>query len=166
MPGAVTGFSLLEVLIAATVFALGLAGLTALLLSNIIISAGARHAGVASVAAANLAEQIQMNPVALNRYINPPEYLSRICMGGEQCTPEEQADYDFRLWQIELAERIQNARGLVCHDSTPEDGTEGNGYCDGTGPLVIKIFWSGSGNAGSEDARQQPKQHRFTLEAG
>lgn len=155
-----SGFSLIEVLVASTVFSLGLAGFSALLLASIIGSAEARLEGVASIAAANLAEQIRLNPGALDRYLNPPEYISRICTGDSQCTPEQQADYDFRLWQLELADSIKNARGLVCHDETPEDGVEGNSHCEGTGPLVIKIFWRGQGH----DINGQPRQHRFSLE--
>jgi hypothetical protein len=101
-----------------------------------------------------------MNPVALHRYLNPPENISIICVGETQCTPEQQADYDFRLWQLEIADRIQNARGLVCRDGTPEDGAEGNSHCDDTGPLVIKIFWDG----GRTDENGQSEQHRLVLE--
>jgi len=155
-----SGFSLLEVLVAATVFSLGLAGFAALLLASIIGSAQARWEGIASMAAASLAEQIRLNPDALDRYLNPPENVSRICTGNDQCTPEQQADFDFRLWQLELADRIHNARGLVCHDGTPQDGVEGNSHCDGAGPLVIKIFWEGQG----VDGNGNPRQHRFTLE--
>jgi len=154
------GFSLIEVLIASTIFSLGLAGFTALLLTSIINSTEARRQGMASVAAANLAEQIRLNPVALEHYLDPPEQISKICSGNTSCTPVQQADYDFRLWQLELADSIPNARGLVCRDETPMDGIEGNSHCDGTGPLVIKIFWKGRGNqdpAGSSD-------HRLTLE--
>ncbi len=154
------GFSLLEVLVASTVFSLGLAGFTALLLASIIGSAEARREGIASMAAASLAEQIRLNSVALNRYLNPPESISRICSGATLCTPEQQADYDFRLWQLELADRIQNARGLVCRDETPQDGVEGNDQCDGAGSLVIKIFWNGQGNNSNGGANQ----HRFALE--
>ena len=155
-----SGFSLLEVLIATTVFSLGIAGYAALLLTNIIGSTQARREGIASIAAASLSEQIRLNPIALDRYLNPPEVVSRICTGSDQCTPEQQADFDFRLWQLDLADRIKNARGLVCHDGTPQDGVEGNDHCDGTGPLVIKIFWNGQG----VDDDGQPRQHRFTLE--
>jgi type IV pilus modification protein PilV len=154
------GFSLLEVLIASTVFSMGLAGLTALLLTSIIGSTEARRQSFASMAAASLSEQIRLNPIALNRYLDPPEYISKMCTGGDLCTPEQQADYDFRLWQLELADGIQNARGLVCRDETPQDGVEGNIRCDGTGPLVIKIFWVGQGI----DDRGGPRQQRFTLE--
>ena len=155
-----TGFSLIEVLIASTVFSLGLAGFAALLLASIISSAEARREGIASIAAASLSEQIRINPTTLNRYLNPPDDISTICSGGTPCSPEQQADYDFRLWQLELANSIPNARGLVCHDETPGDGVEGNDHCDGTGPLVIKIFWRGQGSGNQGIA----PQHRYTLE--
>lgn len=155
------GFSLIEVLVAGTVFSLGLAGFSALLLSNIISSAQARQAGIVSIAAANLSEQIRMNPDALERYLEPPEYVSKICTGDAMCSPEQQADYDFKLWQLELADRIHNARGLVCRDETPEDGIDGDSHCDGTGPLVIKIFWHGRGS----ENNQQATRFRYTLKA-
>jgi type IV pilus modification protein PilV len=150
----------LEVLIASTVFSLGLAGFAALLLTSIIGSTQARREGIAAMAAASLSEQIRMNPVAMDRYLNPAENISIICAGGNQCTPEQQADYDFRLWQLELADSIQNARGLVCRDETPQDGFEGNDQCDGSGPPVIKIFWYSQGNVEISESGQ----HRFTLE--
>jgi type IV pilus modification protein PilV len=161
-PCTFAGFSLLEVLVAGAVFSFGLAGLTALLLVSIIGSAEARQEGIASVAAANLAEQIRLNPDALQRYLNPPETISRICLGGDQCTADQQADYDFGLWRVDLADRIKNARGTVCHDSTPEDGVDGSNHCDGAGPLVIKIFWREPGEANT----QNPSQQRFVLEVG
>ena len=155
-----SGFSLLEVLIAATVFSLGLAGFAALLLTSSIGSTQARKEGIAAVAAASLAEQLRMNAAALDRYLYPPESISRICNGDAPCTPGQQADYDFRLWQLDLADRIHNARGLVCRDGTPGDGVEGNAQCDGAGPLVIKIFWQDR----SERVNGEPGQHRYSLE--
>ena len=155
-----SGFSLIEVLVASTVFSFGLAGFAALLLASIISSAEARRESIASMAAASLAEQLRLNPTTLDRYLNPPEYVSRICSGENLCTPEQQADYDFRLWQLELADSIKNARGLICHDGTPQDGVEGDNHCDGAGPLVIKIFWRGQG----ADESGNPIQLRYTLE--
>jgi len=165
------GFSLIEVLIASTVFSLGLAGFTALLLSSIMGSAEARRESIASMAAANLSEQIRLNPLALDRYLNPPKNIARICTTDNNCPPEQQADYDFKLWQLELADSIRNARGLVCRDETPEDGIEGNSQCDGAGPLVIKIFWNSQGNGqannqsngtGGEDSGNTTS-HRLSL---
>jgi len=154
------GFSLIEVLVASTVFSLGLAGFTVLLLTSIQESTEARRQGIAAVAATNLAEQIRLYPTMVERYIDPPQHISKICSGKKPCSPDQQADYDFRLWQLELADSIPNARGLVCHDETPMDGIEGNSHCDGSGPLVIKIFWK-SGRRGSQTGSDS---HRFTLE--
>ena len=154
------GFSLLQVLVASTVFSLGLAGFAALLLTSIISSAQARREGIAAMSAASLAEQIRLNPAGLNRYLNPPENIAAICFGESQCTPEQQADYDFRLWQLDLADSIQNAKGRVCRDETPDDGDEDGDQCDGSGPLVIKIFWYSQGHADIPESNH----HRFTLE--
>ncbi len=158
-PGRGAGFSLLEVLVASTVFSLGLAGLAALLLNSISTSAEARRESLATVAAVSLAEQIRLNPSALDRYLNPADTIIAICMGGDTCSPQQQADYDFRLWSLELADTINSASGLVCQDSTPADGINGDARCDGTGPLVIKIFWNGP----DKDTHPGGNPHRFTL---
>ncbi len=156
-----SGFSLLEVLVASTVFSLGLAGLSAMLLLSFAGAADAERESNAASAAASLAEQLRLNPVALDRYLDPPDQITQICTGRNTCTPAQQADYDFRLWQLELANGVPGARALVCHDATPEDGIEGNEHCDGTGSLVIKIFWQGSGHI--RNGSQLPGQHRFVL---
>lgn len=154
------GFSLLEVLIAGTIFSFGLAGFSGLLLNSIAGAGEARAEGAAALAAANLAESLRMNPAAAQRYLDPPEVVSSICGAAVQCTPEQLADYDFKLWQISLADSIPNARGLVCRDGTPQDGGEGNARCDGAGPLVIKIFWSGP----RADADGRAQVHRYVIE--
>jgi prepilin-type N-terminal cleavage/methylation domain-containing protein len=122
----ISGFSLLEVLIASSIFSMGLAGVAALLLTSISQSAEARREGLAAMAAASLAEQIRLNPVALNQYLNPTDTISITCLGMEHCFP--------------------------CHDATPMDGEAGDDHCDGAGPLVIKIFWAGPG--GDQQSRQ------------
>lgn len=158
--GKYSGFSLLEVMIASLIFSFGLAGFASLLLASMAGASEARLDATATLAAASLAEQLRMNPAALNRYLDPPGVISGICDGSIECTPWQQADYDFGLWKIELADRIPNARGLVCRDGTPQDGGEGHAQCDGTGPLVIKIFWPGHRNAADGLLRQ----HRQVLE--
>ena len=151
-----SGFSLLEVLVASTVFSLGLAGLAALLLASISGSAAARRMGTASMAAASLAEQIRLHPTALQHYMDPPKYIAQLCTSTEKCTAGQQADYDFKRWQLNLSDNIPGARGVVCHDSTPRDGVFDNGQCDGSGPAVIKIFWRGPA---------ADNQHTFSVKA-
>ena len=147
------GFSLVEVLIAGTIFSFGLAGFSGLLLNSIAGASEARAEGSAALSAASLAESLRMNPVAKLRYLDPGTVVTSICDASADCTPEQLADYDFKLWRIALANSIPDARGLVCRDGTPQDGGEGNAQCDGAGPLVIKIFWSGPST--SADGRAQ-----------
>jgi len=159
------GFSLLEVLIASTIFSLGMSGLSALLLFNLSSSAQSRNASTACSAAANLAEQIHLNPLAIDRYLNPPGSISRSCQsstvgsGPAMCSPPQQADYDYSNWQIELAEQIRNSTAVVCKDSSPEDGDRNHYQCDGDGSIVIKIFWGGPANS----ANQTASEYRYTL---
>lgn len=154
------GFGLLEVLIASLVFSFGLAGFASLLLASLASATDARQQGAATLAAASLAEQLRANPAAVRRYLEPPALVVTLCEGGTECTPEQQADYDFKLWQVDLANRIGNARGLVCRDGTPQDGGEGDARCDGAGLLVIKIFWPGHSVKTNGDL----KWHRYVLE--
>jgi type IV pilus assembly protein PilV len=154
------GFSLVEVLIAGTIFSFGLAGFSGLLLNSIAGASEARAEGAAALSAASLAESLRMNPVARLRYLDPGTVVTSICDASAACTPEQLADYDFKLWRIALANSIPDARGLACRDGTPQDGGEGNAQCDGAGPLVIKIFWSGP-RIGA-DGRAQA--HRYVIE--
>jgi type IV pilus assembly protein PilV len=158
--GRQSGFSLLEVLISSVIFSYGLAGFASLLLTSMAAASEARLEGAATLAAAELAEQLRMNSGALQRYLAPTDLVTVLCTGTSTCTPEQQADYDFRLWQIGLADRIKNARGLVCRDGTPQDGGEGNAQCDGSGPLVIKVFWPGH----RKDKDDQVQRYRYVLE--
>ena len=168
------GFSLLEVLIASTMFSLGMAGLSALLLTSLSSSAQSRKTSVASVAAANLAEQIRFNSLAIDRYLNPPATVSKDCQasgsgsgsgggsGTVVCTPQQQADYDFGSWQLELTKQLPHSAVKVCKDHTPEDGDIIDAQCDGGSLLVIKIFWATPPSADNPSINK----HRYTLVTG
>lgn len=160
--GKCTGFSLLEVLIASTMFSLGMAGVAALLLTNLSSSAQSRKTSVASVAAANLAEQIRLNSLAIDRYVNPPGSVSKDCQSPAFCTPQQQADYDFGSWQLELSEQLPHSAVKVCMDNTPEDGDVIDDQCDGGSVLVIKIFWATPPTTNNLSVHK----HRYTLVAG
>lgn len=172
--GKCTGFSLLEVLIASTMFSLGMAGLSALLLTNLSSSSQSRKTSIASVAAANLAEQIRLNSLAIDRYLNPADTASKDCQssgsgtassggsGAVVCTPQQQADYDFELWQLELTDQLPHSAVKVCMDNTPDDGDVIDAQCDGGSLLVIKIFWATPPSADNPSINS----HRHTMVAG
>ena len=67
------------------------------------------------------------------------------------CTPSEVAQSDFADWTAAVASLLPSGSGVVCMDSTPDDGTPDAPACDGAGTvLAIKVWWSEKGT-----------QHRF-----
>ncbi len=144
------GFSLIEVMIAAGIFSTGLGGLSLLLLTAVMGTAEASHQTIASTQASSLAEMIAMNPAASGHYINPLPG-ARPCMVGDSCSSEQLASADFNHWQGKLASELPGGRGLVCRDSTPDDGHSANPACDGAGNLVVKVFWVERRHQNNED---------------
>jgi len=164
-----SGFSLIEVIIAAAIFSTGLGGLSLLLLTAVMGTAEASHQTIASTSASSLAEMITMNSVASGHYINPLPGAEP-CMVGDDCSSEQLAYADIDHWLGELARELPRGSGLVCRDSTPDDGhsadpacglvcrdsTPDDGHsadpaCDGTGNLIVKVFWMELRHQGDED---------------
>ena len=135
-----SGFSLIEVIVAAAIFSTGLGGLSLLLLTAVMGTAEAGHQTFASTRATSLAEMIAMNSAATGHYINPLQQAEP-CMVGENCSGEQLASADINQWLVELARELPRGSGLVCRDSTPDDGHSADSACDGTGNLVVKVFW-------------------------
>ncbi len=134
------GFSLIEVIVAAAIFSTGLGGLSLLLLTAVMGTAEAGHQTIASTRASSLAEMIAMNSAASGHYINPlPQ--AEPCMVGDSCSSEQMASADIGHWLGELARELPRGSGLVCRDSTPDDGHSADPACDGSGNLVVKVFW-------------------------
>ena len=62
------------------------------------------------------------------------------------CTPAQMAQNDYYEWNQEAAALLPSGVAIVCHDSTPDDGTPGSPDCDGLGDaFTVKIFWSEKG---------------------
>jgi len=144
-----SGFSLIEVIIAAAIFSTGLGGLSLLLLTAVMGTAEASHQTIASTRASSLAEMIAMNSAASGHYINPLPGAEP-CMVGDDCSSEQMASADLDHWLGELARELPGGSGLVCRDSTPDDGHSANPACDGTGNLVVKVFWMETHHQGDE----------------
>lgn len=140
-PGRHRGFSLVEVLVAATVFSLGLGGLSLMLLNSAQGSLSARNQTTAAMYAASLAELILLNPAARGHYINPPALSGADCFAPETCSGAAWAAGNLARWRYQLQRSLGAASGLVCLDATPEDGDSADPDCDGNGSAVVKIFW-------------------------
>ncbi|MBI3368743.1 MAG: type IV pilus modification protein PilV [Burkholderiales bacterium] len=64
------------------------------------------------------------------------------CGATSSCTPDKMAGLDFYQWNTALAAELPSGAGVVCIDSTPDDGTAAAPACDGIGAtLAVKVFW-------------------------
>jgi len=135
------GFSLIEVTIASAIFSVGLAGVSLMLLTAIMGTAEAGHQTVATNSADSLAELIAVNSDAAGHFVNPQAADLGLCIDTLDCSYAEMAAAEVGTWQQELAAGLPNGSGLVCRDSTPDDGLAGDAACDGNGGLVVKVFW-------------------------
>lgn len=70
------------------------------------------------------------------------------CGYSAACSPAQMAALDYWVWSNTLANQLPVGKGVVCLDSTPDDGTATQPACDGTGSgFAVKVFWSERGTA-------------------
>lgn len=134
------GFSLIEMLVATTVFSFGMGGMAAMMLSAAGGMSESEHHSLAHLGAASMAATLQLSPTALQHMANPPG-SAPLCFEQDGCTDADWAVARYLLWQSRLATELPGGRGMACRDSTPNDGTAEAPACDNTGPMVTKVFW-------------------------
>ena len=149
-----SGFSFVELSVATAVFSMGLGSLSLMMLSAIQGTAEARHQTVATTQATSLAEMIAMSSDAYGHYVNPLASTPGACSGAF-CDDAAMAAGNMAFWQAQLHDQLPGGGGLVCRDSTPDDGDLNEPACDGQGATVIKIFWEESRHANSEAGGQR-----------
>jgi type IV pilus assembly protein PilV len=145
--GGLRGFFLVEVLVSIVIISIGLLGLA--LLHAVAVAKGnssllrskATELGYA------MADRIRVNLIASNAgaYVSmtPGSGLTDPGCISVNCTPAQLAVSDYVEWSAEVASSLPQGAGVVCIDSTPDDGTPAAPACDGNGSvLVVKVFWS------------------------
>jgi type IV pilus assembly protein PilV len=144
------GFTMLEVMIAIVVIAFGLLGLAGLQAFSLKNNQSASLRVAATMLAADMVDRMKANfqGVIAGEYNkpNPADYGTAVpgCLTTSGCTPQELAQNDLREWADRIAAALPNANGIVCLDSTPNDGADqANPACDNAGATlyVIKIWW-------------------------
>lgn len=134
------GFSMIELTVATAIYSIGLSGISIMMLAAVGGTNGAQHQTTAVTQAGSLAEMIAMNPAAVGHYINPLAANEDSCVAG-RCSPDEMAALNMNFWQTQVQRELPAGEGLVCRDSTADDGNALDPSCDGNGGLVIKVFW-------------------------
>ena len=116
-----SGFSLVEVLVAVLILAVGLTGLAGLQIAGIRNNQTAYHRSVATQLAYDMADRIRSNQVGMvgGLYNKGTEGTSGSSCESGSCTPEQLAAYDLKRWNDELAAKLPGGVGVVCKDSTP-----------------------------------------------
>lgn len=163
MQGKSRGFTLVEVLVALFVLALGIVGAGAAQLSAERTRQQSALMSEAAWLAASLAARMQVNPslASLPEGANPylalaydaadgPPVAGASCFDAA-CTPAQLAEFDLHDIRAAVHARFPRGRILVCRDSTPWDDAAGRWRwrCDGAAGAVpvVKLGWLGSGAA-------------------
>jgi type IV pilus assembly protein PilV len=148
----VSGFTLIEVLIALVVVAVGMLGIAKLFIVALQNSASTSSGTAAVSLAADLADRIRANRTATAAYqANSPVAAApgTVCVGGalsfaQVCTPAQMAAYDLYLWDQEVrCVGPGGVRAASCWAAGPTWTVTYTPNPAGTGPnsYTIQINW-------------------------
>ena len=145
------GFSLIEVLISIFVLSVGLLGAAGLQLSSLQQQQSAYLRSQATVIAYDMVDRMRANAVGLSAgdYNNPTATYNSGCTTTTGCTTSQMAAHDFYEWagngatENSIAKLLPNGVGVVCIDSSPDDGDTADSKCDNSGSVyAVKVWWS------------------------
>lgn len=144
------GFALIEVLVSVVILALAALGYAKLQLSGLSANASAMWRSKATVLAYEAADRVRANlpGVAAGQYNNlvTPSTSTSACTLTNVCTTTQMAARDFVQWRATVLNVLPSGFGVICLDSTADDGTAASPACDGTGSqIAIKVFWTERG---------------------
>lgn len=147
------GFTLIEVLVAMVVLALGLLGLAAVQTTSLRNNQSAYFRSQATQLAYDITDRMRTNK--LGNYNNQAETTNNC--EANACTPAQMAGYDLQRWNAELALQLPAGEGVVCIDDSPTDGTSKTAHqCIGSGnTYAVKIWW--------DDDRDGAANQKFTM---
>ena len=186
------GFTLLEVLITVVIFSIGLLALAGLQVKGLQLAADSASKTTATLLANDIADRMRANVIvaelgllspynnANQKQVGNPSCLGKNSAGADantRCNMMDMAWHDFYEWYGSLNGRVATAwhpiqhpqlpsgAGIVCIDSTPNDGTPSDPKCDNIliNPLVpiftVKIWW----HARERDANNQLRLQSYVM---
>jgi type IV pilus assembly protein PilV len=156
-PAACGGYILVETLITILIFAIGLLGVVGLQAVALSSSSISNMRTEATVLAADMADRMRANLAAADGTsgagydaATPASNACRSIYAADvegspgACTAEELAADDMFDWLAQVAQSLPAGEGVVCIDSTPDDGADAaTPECDGVGDAyAVKVWWS------------------------
>ncbi|MDQ2964082.1 MAG: type IV pilus modification protein PilV [Pseudomonadota bacterium] len=148
-----TGSGLIESLISLFVVSIGFLGFASLQISGLAAANDSLFRSKAVYLSYEMADRVRANlpGVQAGSYADLEGSGSSPGCIASNCTAAEMAQNDFYEWSTEVAAVLPSGAGVICLDSTPDDGTPATPTCDGAGSVLsIKLWWS-----------EQGTQHRF-----
>jgi type IV pilus assembly protein PilV len=150
-----SGSGLIETLISIFVISIGFLGFAGLQLSGLTAANESLFRSKAVYLSYQMADRVRANlPGAQAGSYD--DFEGSVASPGcitSNCTAPQVAQNDFYEWSAEVASLLPSGVGVICLDSTPDDGTPTDAACDGAGSVLsIKLWWSEKGT-----------QHRFVM---
>ena len=157
MKSSIGGFTLLEVLVALVVLSIGLLGLAGLQLTSVTNTRDAYYRSQALMLSYDIADRMRANWTQIGDYDGNTNTtpVSACRTTGGCVNASDMADDDLALWRQAVA-ALPGGEGIVCIDSTPNDGTSvSSAACSGgTGnQYVVKIWWNNDRDATNANER-------------
>jgi type IV pilus assembly protein PilV len=167
------GFTLIEVLIAIVIFSIGLLGIASLQIAGMRFTHGSQLRSVATLQAESIVDLMRANTFGVrNGFYNKavtgmPTNFTTDCSTAT-CNAQDRATFDLVTWNQSTTgqprqandEVLPQGTGIVCRDSTPDDGDATGWDCDNLGNVyAVKIQWQeravGAEDTGQTDVHDQ-----------
>ncbi len=138
------GTTLMEVLVSLLVLSFGLLGIAGVQSVSLRNNQAAYYRTQATMLTSEAIERMRGNKigVANGDYDNAAGAATATCFTVAGCTSAEMADQDVLDWTASVAAALPGGVGIICLDSSGNDGTATVPACDGAGTIyAVKIFW-------------------------
>jgi type IV pilus assembly protein PilV len=139
------GYVLFEALIAVAVAAVGFVGAARMQTLGLAMNNSTQVRQKATLLGYQMADRIRANQagVTARAYDRPSAGPTACLVSSTGCTPTQLASADVGEWQAEIAAQLPGGTGVVCLDSTPDDGAAAAPLCDGAGNVIaVKLWWA------------------------
>jgi len=145
------GFTLIEILVTVVILAVGLLGMAGLQLTGMRNNQSTYLRTQAALLANDMGERMRANATGFqNGSYDVIDEANGKNVGEENvdcrtiagCTDEQMARNDIYEWNKNLSGLLPMGTGVVCIDSTPNDGSPDAPGCDSVGDVyVFKLWW-------------------------
>jgi type IV pilus assembly protein PilV len=142
-----SGATLIEVLVSLLILSTGLLGMSGLQTMSLRNTHTSYLRTQAAAMSADIIERMHANAqgAAVDSYTaTTTGYFSEACLSSIGCSSSALAMHDLAEWRAALTAGLPDGAGVICRDSSPEDGTPSLPDCDGAGENhAVKIWWDG-----------------------